>query len=272
MQPRAKSTQTEGSSANQSQLPQGPEGGGNKQSSGLEKRNSPPPLGGAGRKWAEGSEVEREEELKELGWTNCGFTTEPVYRKLDCPMEKGAKVGTVGDAGCKGDNCRHCFDYGNRYYYQPKKDQERAYMMKLAESSERVIQQNLREFFGLLRILVNVGLIFLTELVRFLGKSVFQGLVVGLLTTVGDHFLKPFLVAVFNSILQPLLLFLLNILCSVQNLAYPFTDILKGVCLQLAVVLRAFRCPRLPAACHQPEPACSSVEQNAAQFIKAMWT
>ncbi|KAG6924103.1 hypothetical protein G0U57_018300 [Chelydra serpentina] len=135
----------------------------------------------------------------------------------------------------------YCFDYGNRHCYQPKREHERAYMMKLAESSEKVIQQNLREFFGLLRILVNVVLIFLIELVRFLGKSVFQVLVVGLLTTAGDHVLKPFLVAVFNSLLQPLLLFLLNVLCSVRNLTYPLIDILKGICLQLALVLQAFR-------------------------------
>ncbi|XP_029769479.1 uncharacterized protein LOC112102988 [Terrapene carolina triunguis] len=241
MQPLAKSTQTEESAPNQTQPPCFPDGRGNKNSFGLEKRNSPPPLGGAGRKWAEGSEVEREEELKELGWINYGFTTEPVYRKLDCPVEEGVKVRTVTDVSYKDDPRMYCFDYGNRHYYQPKKDHEQAYIMKLGESSEKVIQQNLREFFGLLRILVNVVLIFLIELVRFLGKSVFQVLVVGLLTTAGDHILKPFLVAVFNSLLQPLLLFLLNVLCSVRNLTYPLIDILKGICLQLAVVLQAFR-------------------------------
>ncbi|TFJ95587.1 3-hydroxyisobutyrate dehydrogenase [Platysternon megacephalum] len=66
MQPLAKSTQTEESSPNQTQPPCFPDGRGNKNRFGLEKRNSPPPLAGAGRKWAEGSEVEREEELKEV--------------------------------------------------------------------------------------------------------------------------------------------------------------------------------------------------------------
>lgn len=68
-----------------------------------------------------------------------------------------------------------------------------------------------------------------------------QVLLVGLLTVVGDHMLKPFLVAVFNSILQPLLIFLLNVLCSIRNLTYPVIDILKGVCLQVTMVLKAFR-------------------------------
>ncbi|XP_043355610.1 uncharacterized protein LOC119842127 isoform X3 [Dermochelys coriacea] len=211
MQPLTKSTQSEESSPNQTQPPCFPDGRGNKNSFGLEKRNPPTPLGGTGRKWAGGSEVEREEELKELDWINYGFTTEPVYRKLDCPMEEGVKVGTITDVSYKDDH------------------------------SEKVIQQNLREFFGLLRILMNVVLIFLIELVRFFGKSVFQVLVVGLLTTVGDHVIKPFLVGVFNSLLQPLLLFLLNVLCSIRNLTYPLIDILKGICLQLAVVLQAFR-------------------------------
>ncbi|XP_060135246.1 uncharacterized protein LOC132592706 [Zootoca vivipara] len=66
-------------------------------------------------------------------------------------------------------------------------------------------------------------------------------LVVDLLTTMGDQILEPFLASLFNSILQPLLKFLLNVLCSIRNLSYPLLDILKGLCLQVALVLRAFR-------------------------------
>lgn len=66
-------------------------------------------------------------------------------------------------------------------------------------------------------------------------------LVVGLLTAISDHILKPFLAAVFNSVLQPLLLFLLKVLCGIRDLTDPLIDILAAVCSQLAVVLQAVR-------------------------------
>ncbi|KYO31908.1 hypothetical protein Y1Q_0018846 [Alligator mississippiensis] len=226
LQHLSKSTQTE----EPSQSPGFPSGGGNKNSLGFEKRNSPLLRGGAGRKWPEGSEAECEEELKELGWISYGFTTEPLYRKLDCSQGDGVDVRTVTEE--RDDHLMYSFDYGHRHCYRLKRDHEGAYTMKLAESSEKAIQENLREFFGFLRILVHAVTLFLVELARFLSKSVVQVLLVGLLTVVGDHMLKPFLVAVFNSILQPLLIFLLNVLCSIRNLTYPVIDILKGVCLQ----------------------------------------
>lgn len=68
-----------------------------------------------------------------------------------------------------------------------------------------------------------------------------QVLVVGLLTAISDHILKPFLAAMFNSLLQPLLLFLLKVLCGIRDLTDPLIDILAAVCSQLAVVLQAVR-------------------------------
>ncbi|XP_053260688.1 uncharacterized protein LOC128421670 isoform X3 [Podarcis raffonei] len=134
-----------------------------------------------------------------------------------------------------------CTDNEDRHYFQPRRDCETVYMLKVAESAEKTIQQGLRELFGVLKILVNVPIIFTVELIHFLNKSIFQVLVVDLLTTMGDQMLEPFLVALFNSILQPLLKFLLNVLCSIRDLSYPLLDILKGICLQAALVLRAFR-------------------------------
>ncbi|XP_052644844.1 uncharacterized protein LOC128142660 isoform X1 [Harpia harpyja] len=107
--------------------------------------------------------------------------------------------------------------------------------------SERTVQQKLRESFAVPRLLVNRLAAFLIELVHFLGETVVQVLVVGLLTAISDHILKPFLAATFNSLLQPLLLFLLKVLCSIRDLTDPLIDVLAAVCSQLAVVLRAVR-------------------------------
>ncbi|XP_062839449.1 uncharacterized protein LOC134299692 isoform X2 [Anolis carolinensis] len=130
-------------------------------------------------------------------------------------------------------------DYGKQPLFHSGRDS--VSMLERAKSSEKVVQQRLKEFFALLRILVNIPTLFLLELVHFLGKSVFQVLVVGLLTAIGDQMLVPVLSAIFERILQPLLIFLLNVLRSIQTLSCPFIDISKDLCLQVAGVLRAFR-------------------------------
>ncbi|XP_023774688.1 uncharacterized protein LOC111923228 [Cyanistes caeruleus] len=107
--------------------------------------------------------------------------------------------------------------------------------------SEWTIQRKLREFFAIPRCLVSVFSLFLVELIRFLGEAVVQALVVGVLTAIGDHVLKPFLAAAFHSLLQPLLLFLLKVLGGVRDLTDPVLDVVARVCSQLAVLLRAVR-------------------------------
>ncbi|KAM9028984.1 uncharacterized protein PRD47_015885 [Ara ararauna] len=104
-----------------------------------------------------------------------------------------------------------------------------------------MLQQELRECFAIPRLLVNGFAAFLVELVRFLAESVVQVLLVGLLTAIGDHVLKPLLVATFSSLLQPLLLFLLSLLRGLRDLGDPLMDILAHACSQVAVLLRAVR-------------------------------
>lgn len=62
--------------------------------------------------------------------------------------------------------------------------------------------------------------------------------------------LEPFLAALLHSIFQPLLVFLLNILCGVRDLSCPVVDILRGIALQAAIVLKAFRLVEIH---HPPE-------------------
>ncbi|XP_030816742.1 uncharacterized protein LOC115910625 [Camarhynchus parvulus] len=112
---------------------------------------------------------------------------------------------------------------------------------KNRRSSEWPVQRKLREFFAVPRCLVSVFSLFLVELIRFLGEAVVQVLVVGVLTAIGDHVLKPFLAALFHSLLQPLLLFLLKVLGGVRDLAEPLLDVVARLCSQLAVLLRAVR-------------------------------
>ncbi|XP_078512290.1 uncharacterized protein LOC144771921 isoform X2 [Lissotriton helveticus] len=180
--------------------------------------------------------------LKELGHVNYSINLEPVYTEAETLFEKPAEVRIVTDlVSYKDDRHMYQFDYGHKHYYQARMEVDEAYMIKLADSSEKLIRRCWREVFGLLGIFANLVTVFLIELITFLSKSIFQMLAVGMMTAVGDHIIKPFLVALFNNILQPVLIFLLNILTGLRDLTYPFIDVLNGVCLQFAMILQAFR-------------------------------
>nr|XP_033814895.1 uncharacterized protein LOC117366941 isoform X1 [Geotrypetes seraphini] len=138
------------------------------------KRNSSP-AGARGRKWVEGLEMEREEELKEFGCINHGFIMEPIYTEPDPGVQERIEVGLVTDlVSYKDELHMYQFDFGHKHYFQARKETEEAYMVQLADSSEKLIRRGWREVFGLLRIFINVITIFLIELIRFLSKFGFQ--------------------------------------------------------------------------------------------------
>lgn len=58
---------------------------------------------------------------------------------------------------------------------------------------------------------------------------------------IGDHFLKPYLAVVFNSVIQPSFIFTRNVLTGVRNLLQPLMDISNILIAQLGSLLRAFR-------------------------------
>lgn len=88
---------------------------------------------------------------------------------------------------------------------------------------------------------MNVVTLFLIELVNFLSRSFIEILVAGLLTAIGDHVLKPLLATLFNSLLQPIMIFQLNIFTGIRNLLNPLIDIIRRLIMQIAALLHAFR-------------------------------
>ena len=63
----------------------------------------------------------------------------------------------------------------------------------------------------------------------------------GIFLTFGDHFLKPYLAVLFNSIIQPSFIFARNVLAGIKNLLQPLMDITNSFIAQFAELLRAFR-------------------------------
>ena len=107
--------------------------------------------------------------------------------------------------------------------------------------SEKWLHYFWQEVFSALRIVTDFIFIFLLELLRFVLLYIAFRLLGGLIIAIGDHFLKPFLALIFNSIVQPSFIFTRNVLMGVKNLLQPLMDISNNFIVQLGSLLRAFR-------------------------------
>ncbi|KAI8481729.1 hypothetical protein Bbelb_405660 [Branchiostoma belcheri] len=133
------------------------------------------------------------------------------------------------------------FHQGTVKYLYAQDGSGQAVMPTIADKSEVLVRRGVQEMFGVLRLIVDVFVILAVELARFVFRQILQNLVVGLVVVMGDHFFKPLVAAVFNSFLQPVLMLLWNVATATRTVFGPLVDILRGVALQIAVVLRAFR-------------------------------
>ena len=107
--------------------------------------------------------------------------------------------------------------------------------------SERWLHYFWQEFFSTVRIITDFAFIFVLELLRFIFHYVVLRLLGGVVIVVGDHFLKPYLAVLFNSIIQPSFICTRNVLTGVRNLLQPLMDISSVFVTQLGSLLRAFR-------------------------------
>ncbi|XP_038051389.1 uncharacterized protein LOC119724412 [Patiria miniata] len=133
------------------------------------------------------------------------------------------------------------YQHGNTKYYDTRPVRNDVYMTGIADKSEKLVRRGVQEFFAALRIIVDFLLIVILELLRFLAYNVLGLLFVGLLTTFGDYFFKPVLAALFNSILQPLAVFLYNTGVALKTVFDPLIEIIRGLFIQVAMLLRALR-------------------------------
>ncbi|XP_032895895.1 uncharacterized protein LOC116985303 isoform X2 [Amblyraja radiata] len=179
----------------------------------------------------------------ELVQANVGLTEESTEpENVGVASEENIVVGIVKDApSYKENNLIYHFDFGHQNFYETKKEYNEACISNLADWSNDVIRHCWRELFAVVRILMNVVTLFLIELVNFLSRAFIEILVAGLLTAIGDHVLKPLLATLFNSLLQPIMIFQLNIFTGIRNLLNPLIDIIRRLIMQIAALLHAFR-------------------------------
>ena len=106
--------------------------------------------------------------------------------------------------------------------------------------SEVIVQRFWREVFGALQIIINFFIIFMLELFKTIILSV-RYLLTGILYTTGDHFIKPVLSAIFNNFVQPIFVFVLNVLTILGELLRPILALTREILGQVSIPLQAFR-------------------------------
>ncbi|PFX22587.1 uncharacterized protein LOC111334055 [Stylophora pistillata] len=133
------------------------------------------------------------------------------------------------------------FDHGHNHHFDVRPEWKEAYMKGVADRSEKWLHYFWQEFFSTVRIITDFAFIFVLELLRFVFHYVLLRVLGGIIIVVGDHFLKPYLALVFNSIIQPAFIFTWNVLSGIRNLLQPLMDISSVFITQLGSLLRAFR-------------------------------
>lgn len=137
--------------------------------------------------------------------------------------------------------CSYHFDHGHNHHLDVRPEWREAYMKRIADRSEKWLHYFWQEFFSTIRIVTDFAFIFVLELLRFTFHYVLLRLLGGIVVVIGDHFLKPYLALVFNSVIQPSFIFTRNVLIGVRNLLQPLVDISSTFIGQLGSLLRAFR-------------------------------
>eukprot|EP00051_Salpingoeca_urceolata_P023103 m.387379 g.387379 ORF g.387379 m.387379 type:complete len:204 (+) comp20066_c2_seq4:47-658(+) len=109
-----------------------------------------------------------------------------------------------------------------------------------ADDASQFAHQALASCFGVLRIFLDIVLALVLETLKLLAHVVAK-LTVGMLDAFGGLVLKPVLNAMFNNMLHPTLVFVLNILTAVKVALMPLVEWVRLWTDMVANMLRAFR-------------------------------
>ncbi|XP_069133762.1 uncharacterized protein [Argopecten irradians] len=153
------------------------------------------------------------------------------------------------------------FGHGSLQYYEVEDDASEAFMPRIAEKAEMVLQRVYQEFFGLLRILTSIVILLIVELLKYIIKYIIQPLIVGVFGTLGDYVAKPFLSLAFNGFVHPFGVFMWNCFMTLRHMFSPIAEILRKVFVQLAMLCRSIRCVEIHWKTNRSEEKITDLTQ-----------
>ncbi|CAG9861034.1 unnamed protein product [Phyllotreta striolata] len=133
------------------------------------------------------------------------------------------------------------FDHGCSNYYQTTDKSPVLSTDLIAERTESYTTRFWAELFGTFHIGFSFLTSFLLQLLRFVLQTVVRPMTVGMFHLLSDYFLKPILCAIFNALVQPVLIFLLNVASSIRDFCDPIAETIGFFIRELSAPIRAFR-------------------------------
>ncbi|XP_062130579.1 uncharacterized protein LOC133841829 [Drosophila sulfurigaster albostrigata] len=128
------------------------------------------------------------------------------------------------------------FEHGCADYLSTTDTHPKINSIVLADRATTYATHFWAEFFGLLHIGVAFVVAFVLQCYRFVLYSLVNTLLVGLLHMTSDYLVKPALTVAFNGFLQPPMIFLYNIMCSLRDILEPVADTLSNFIKPLAIL------------------------------------
>ncbi|KAH8380994.1 hypothetical protein KR200_003839 [Drosophila serrata] len=133
------------------------------------------------------------------------------------------------------------FEHGCAEYLSTTDTHPKINSIILADRATTYATHFWAELFGLLHIAVAFVVAFILQSYRFVLYSLINTLIVGLLHMTSDYLVKPLLTMIFNGYLQPPLIFLYNVLCSIRDILEPVAETINNFMKPLATVGNSIR-------------------------------
>lgn len=133
------------------------------------------------------------------------------------------------------------FEHGCADYLSTTDTHPKINSIVLADRATTYATHFWAEFFGLMHIGVAFVVAFVLQSYRFVLYSVINTLIVGLLHMTSDYLVKPALTVTFNGFLQPPMIFIYNVMCSLRDILEPVADTLNNFIKPLATLGRSIR-------------------------------
>ncbi|ALC44782.1 CG3698 [Drosophila busckii] len=118
------------------------------------------------------------------------------------------------------------FEHGCADYLSTTDTHPKINAIVLADRATTYATHFWAEFFGLMHIGVAFVVAFVLQSYRFILYSLINTLIVGLLHMTSDYLIKPTLTVIFNGYLQPPMIFVYNIMCSLRDILEPLAETL----------------------------------------------
>ena len=106
---------------------------------------------------------------------------------------------------------------------------------------EGYIRRGWQEFFGVLRVLTSILTFLMIEALSYIANHIARPLLLGVIMTTGNRLIKPLLAGIFSVLLQPIIIFLWNLVSGLRHVTQPLIDIFGAIVTKLATLLQAFR-------------------------------